>query len=82
MALLAQHLAQPRVSHLDRVFHVFAYLKAHSRSHIIFDPDNPSVDETQFTAADSSSFYPDAHEAITLNAPEPGGNSVLISCFN
>ncbi len=81
VALLAQYLAQPRVGHLDQVFHIFAYLKAHSRSRIVLDPDKPSVDETQFTVADWSSFYPDAHEAIPANASEPRGNPVLISCF-
>jgi hypothetical protein len=81
VALSAQHLAQPRVSHLDQVFHIFAYLKAHSRSRIVLDPEKPLVDESQFVAADWSSFYPDANETIPLNAPEPRGNSVLISHF-
>jgi hypothetical protein len=81
VALLAQYLAQPRVGHLDQVFHIFAYLKAHSRSRIVLDPEKPVVDETRFMRADWSSFYPDAQEAIPLNAPDPRGNSILISCF-
>lgn len=81
VALLAQYLAQPRVGHLDQVFHIFAYLKAHSRSRIVLDPEKPVVDETQFMRADWSSFYPDAQEAIPLNTPDPRGNSILISCF-
>lgn len=44
--LLAQHLAQPWVSHLNQVFHIFAYLKVHSRSRIVLDPDKPLVDKT------------------------------------
>ena len=35
VALLAQYLAQPRRGHLMQVFHIFAYLKAHSRSKVV-----------------------------------------------
>jgi hypothetical protein len=81
VALLAQYMVQPRVGHLDQVFHTFAYLKGHSRSRIILDDSKPIVDESQFTIADWSPFYPDATEAIPPNAPEPRGNGVLVSCF-
>jgi hypothetical protein len=81
VALLAQYLAQPRVGHLNQVFHVFAYLKAHSRSRIVFDDSKPYVDEAQFTPVDWSDFYHEAKEAIPPNAPEPRGSSILISCF-
>jgi hypothetical protein len=81
IALLAQYLVQPRVGHLDQIFHVFAYLKAHIRSRIILDDSKPLVDETQFVKVDWTSFYPDAAEAIPPNAPEPRGQDILISCF-
>jgi hypothetical protein len=41
VALLAQHLALPRVGHLEAVYHVFAYLNKHEKSRIIFDPTDP-----------------------------------------
>ncbi len=44
VALMAQHLAQPRVGHLDQLFHIFAYLKQHSRSRIMMDPSKPYVE--------------------------------------
>ncbi len=81
IALLAQHLATPRIGHLDQVFHVFAYLKKHLRSRIILDATQPFVNEESFIPADWSDFYRDAHEAIPPNAPEPRGKSVTISCF-
>ncbi len=81
MALVAQHLAQPRVGHLDQLFHIFAYLKLHSRSRIVMDPTKPMVDERQFTQMDWTTFYPNAREQIPPNAPMPRGNSILISCF-
>jgi len=79
--LLAQYLAAPRVGHLDQAFHVFAYLKAHSRSRIVLDPAEPCIDEQSFLVADWSEFYRDAKEPIPPNAPEPRGNRVIISCF-
>jgi len=45
------------------------------------DDAQPVFDETQFVKADWSSFYPEASEAIPLNAPEARGNPVTISCF-
>jgi hypothetical protein len=81
VALLAQYMVQPRVGHLDQVFHAFAYLKGHSRSRIILDDSKPVVDESQFTKVDWTAFYPDAMEAVPPNAPEPRGNDILVSCF-
>ncbi len=81
VALLAQYLAQPRRGHLHQVFHIFAYLKAHSRSRIVLDPSLPMVDEHSFVQADWSEFYVDAKEAIPPNAPEPRGKAIVISCF-
>ncbi len=68
VALLAQYLAQPRVGHLDQVFHVFAYLKLHPRSKVVMDAMKPLIDEKQFIQADWTAFYPDAKEQIPPNA--------------
>lgn len=81
VALMAQHLAQPRTGHLDQVLHIFAYLKLHSRSRIILDDTEPRVDESRFPKVQWEAFYPDAMEAIPPNAPEPLGNPVILSCF-
>jgi hypothetical protein len=81
VALLAQYLSQPRRGHLHQVFHVFAYLKAHSRSRIVLDPTVPKIDESSFEIADWTEFYANAKEPIPPNAPEPRGKAVVISCF-
>jgi hypothetical protein len=81
VALSAQYLAQPHRGHLHQVFHVFAYLKAPARSRIVLDPTVPPVNEQSFVTADRSEFYIDAKEAILLNAPEPRGKAIIISCF-
>lgn len=81
VALSAQYLAQPHRGHLHQVFHVFAYLKAPARSRIVLDPTVPPVNEQSFVTANGSEFYIDAKEAIPLNAPEPRGKAIIISCF-
>jgi hypothetical protein len=81
VALLAQYLAAPREGHLNQVYHMFAYLKAHDRSRIVMDASRPRVDETRFHKADWMEFYRDAAEAIPPNAPEPRGDGVIMSCF-
>ena len=37
VSLLSAYNAQPRQGHLEQVFHIFTYLKAHNRSTIMFD---------------------------------------------
>jgi hypothetical protein len=78
---LAQYLAQPRRGHLMQVFHIFAYLKAHSRSKVVFDPSYPMLDFESFHQADWTDFYVGAKENILSNAPEPRGKPIMMSCF-
>jgi hypothetical protein len=78
---MAQYLAAPREGHLNQVYHIFAFLKAHDRSRIVMDASRPRVDESRFHQADWTEFYRDAQEAIPPNAPEPRGNGVIMSCF-
>ena len=42
--MLSSHLTFPREGHLEEVIHVFAYLKKHMNSVIVFDPTTPEVD--------------------------------------
>ena len=41
VSLMYSHLALPREGHLDKLFHIFAYLKWKHRSWIVFDPTYP-----------------------------------------
>eukprot|EP00978_Attheya_sp_CCMP212_P044366 scaffold308232_cov43-Attheya_sp.AAC.1 len=80
VALLSSHLAMPRKGHLDKVFHVFAYLKKYKSSKCIFDASNPSSGD-RFKPVEWDEFYPDAKEDIPHNMPAPRGNEVTINCF-
>jgi hypothetical protein len=81
VSMLSSHLALPREGHLEQVFHVFAYLKAHDRSTLVFDDTEPVIDERRFKKCDWAEFYPEAAEAIPPNAPEPRGKPITVHCF-
>jgi hypothetical protein len=38
VCLLSSHMCQPRVGYLEQVLHIFAYLKHHENSHMVFNP--------------------------------------------
>ncbi|MGI0086022.1 MAG: Ty1/Copia family ribonuclease HI, partial [Nitrososphaerales archaeon] len=78
---LSHHLCAPRVGHLEQAINIFAYLKQHLNSNIVFDPTEPHFDETRFTHPDWTDFYADAAEAIPPNMPEPRGLEVTMHCF-
>jgi hypothetical protein len=83
-ALLSQYLASPREGHLEAVYHIFAYLKAHPKSAIVFDPATVELDETAFHKVPTDAwrdFYGDVAEELPPNMPEPKGNGVRIVCF-
>jgi hypothetical protein len=57
---MSPYLASPREGHLQQVLHIFAYLKAHKRSTLVFDEMEPSYNPEWFTKRDWSEFYPGA----------------------
>ena len=81
VAMLSRYLVQPRQGHLDQVFHLFAYLKRHERSNMVFDETRPPIDERRFTQHDWETMYHDAKEAIPLNALSPRGNAVQMNAY-
>jgi hypothetical protein len=78
VAMLSSYLAQPREGHLDAVFRIFAYLKMHDRSKLVFDPSTPNIDAQRFIKYDWEDFYHGAKEAIPPNMPEPRGRTAEI----
>ena len=59
------------------IFHIFAYLKHHARSTLVFDPSEPThvrpMKNCSNNVRDWSEFYPGAKETIPLDAPVPRG---------
>ena len=79
VSMLAAFSAAPRQGHLLAVLHLFAYLKKHKRSKLVFDPKK--VDHDPHPSYDWKDFYGDVKEVIPDDAPEPRGESVQITCF-
>ena len=81
VSLLSRYLVSARQGHLEQVFHIFAYMKSHERSTLVFDDTEPDFLGSEFHDCDWSKFYPGAKEAIPTDMPEPRGRPVVTSCF-
>ncbi len=77
---------------MDALFHIFAYLKAHSNSEMVFDSSEPQLDMADFQCEDwSLSIYGDAKEELPpqkpfeesgpADMPEPRGKSFRITTY-
>ena len=64
---------------MEAVYNIFAYLRKHKNSKIVFDHRRPQYDETLFIEADCKSLYGDVSEDIPANKPEPRGIQVQVS---
>jgi hypothetical protein len=81
VSMLSHYVVSPREEHLQHVFHLFAYLKRHKQSKMVFDDTEPVFNENSFCVCDWLEYYPDVEEAIPHNAPETHGNGVVTSTF-
>ena len=80
-ALLSQHLASPRIGHLEQAYHIFGYLDQKSKRSLYMDPTHPNIAEQTFTQYDWGEFYCGVEEPIPSNAPEALGKAVSTHCF-
>ncbi len=48
VSMMSLHLALPRVGHLKEIYHIFAYLKAHSNTEMVFNPMPVALDMNLF----------------------------------
>jgi hypothetical protein len=81
VSMLSSHNAMPRVGHLEAVYHIFAYLKKHENSTLVFDDAIPFMDERRFKGVSWKDFYGDVQEAIPPNMPKPRGNKIKMTTF-
>ena len=81
VSLLSQHLALPRVGHLQAALHIMAYLRSKHNSRMVFDATAPEIDEGQFLRQDWSKQYEGAKEAIPPNALTPRGLGVTMRMY-
>ena len=57
VSMMSSHLALPREGRLAQVFHIFAYLKKHHNSALVFDPSYPDVNIDTYPKHDWTKFY-------------------------
>ena len=70
VSMMSSHLAMPRRGHLGALFIMFAYLKKHHNSEMIFDPSEPDIDMSIFPREDwSLSIYGDVKEDMSPTCP-------------
>ena len=51
-SMLSSHLAMPIKGHMQELIHVFAYLKKHMNTDMVFDQSEPEIDMNSFQRRD------------------------------
>ena len=69
--LLSAFNAAPREGHLNALYNIFSYLKAHSNCPIAFDPTLPNHDVRRIELKGWEESYEVADVPVPSNAPEP-----------
>mmetsp|Transcript_18822 Transcript_18822/g.26690 ORF Transcript_18822/g.26690 Transcript_18822/m.26690 type:complete len:441 (+) Transcript_18822:2780-4102(+) len=80
-SLMARYSNAPRRDHLDKVLGIFAYVKKHLQSRLVFDYRARNWSKIRWLEHDWSDFYPDAFECVPTNAPKPRGKAMQINMF-
>jgi hypothetical protein len=81
VALMSRFTVAPRKDHFEKVLGMFAYIKKHLNSRIVFDPRSRDWSHIQWTSHNWKEFYPDAEETLPPNAPTPRGVAVQLNMF-
>ena len=85
VSMMSSHLALPREGHLRELYHIFAYLKSHANTEMVFDPTPPvPFDMSLFERADWSFSPYDGEmlkEELPANMPRPLGTSMTMRVF-
>ena len=76
-SMLSSHLVMPREGHTEELLHVFAYLKKHMNTDMVFDPSKPEIYINSFQRQDwSYSIYSSPGEELK-EAPPPNMRNPL-----
>ena len=81
-SMMASCMALPREGHLQQLYHIFAYLKAKHNTEMVFDPTEPSIDESLFIREDwKHTTYGSCIEQRPANMPQPRGFGFKIRAY-
>ncbi len=81
VAFLSSYLWQPRQGHLEAIYYLYGYLKAHDRSTMVFDSNYIDWKDEDFPSYDWTDFYQVTNDELPPNAPAPRGMPVQINAF-
>jgi len=78
-SMMRSHIALPRVGLLEEEFHIFACLKKHANSEMVFDPSLPEVNMNDFPEEDwnYSILYSGDQEVPSPDMPKPRGRGFV-----
>jgi hypothetical protein len=72
VSAMVSMMALPCEGHLDQLFHMFAFLKGNHNGVMVFDPSEPTIDESLFPDQDwSASLYAGSKEELPPNMCQP-----------
>lgn len=73
----------PQENHLKVLYQMFSFLKAKHNDVMVFNPTEPSIDESQFKNDEywSATPYGSCKESFLLNMPEPRGLGFTMRAF-
>ena len=79
---MSSFVAMPREGHLQKLLHLFAYLKSYHNAHIVFDPSYLYIDSDQFPRHRWRILYGgELKEDIPSNALEPLGMEFILQTY-
>ena len=84
VSLISAYQAAPRRGHLERLAHIFSFLKKNPKLTLYFGPALPRIDPNTFvgnTSEDFKEFYRDTKEEIPERIPKPLGRAITITAF-
>ena len=86
VSMMSSHLALPRKGHMEQVLRMFAYLKGHTNSEIVFDPSEVEFDRAGFPIQDwIYSIYTtddcELKEELPPNMPKPRSNGMIMMVY-
>ena len=81
LLMMSSHLELPRKRHLEEVLHMFAYLKRHANSEMVFEPSQLEFDKLLLPKKDwGYSIYSqaasDSQEELPPDMPKPRGKGM------
>ena len=81
VSMMLSHIALPREGHLKALLQIFAYLKKHHNTKMVYDPSQPEIDKAAFERKDwtlSEFGHLQGIEELPPKMPEPRGVGLIV----